>query len=139
MNTGTCEATRQKYYLKPATDEENECFLDEQLKIVDDHESCYETEEDPPPPLPVEQEDNLEPEENEEYIMDTGNVGDTQEENVDGVALTPDNEDANNKSLVVDDDDICEYDVPSPVPSDQEDEDYKPVSEVKAKWESEDN
>ena len=35
--------------------------------------------------------------------MNTGNIGDTQEENVDGGTLTPDNEDANNNSWVVDD------------------------------------
>ena len=90
-----------------------------------------------PPPPPVEQEDNPEQHESEEETMDTGNVHDTQEENVDGGALTPDNEDANNNSLVVDDDDICEDYVPSPVPSDQEDEDYNPDPGVKVKRETE--
>ena len=101
MNTVHCGATRREYYLKPATDNGIESFLDEQLKIID----------------------NPDQHESEEETMDTGNVGDTQEKNVDGGALTPDNEDANNNSLVVDDDDICEDDVPSPVPSDQDDED----------------
>ena len=128
MNTGHCEATRRKYYLTPATDNEieSESFLDEQLEIIDDPESCYVAEDDPPPPPPVEQDDNPEQHESEEETMDTGNVGDTQEENVDGGALTPDNEDANNNSLVVDDNDICE-----------DDEDYKPDPGVKVKWETE--
>ena len=137
MNTGHCEATRRKYYLKPATDNEIESFLDEQLKIIDDPESCYVAEDDPPPPPPVEQEDNPEQHESEEETMDTGNVGDTQEENVDGGALTPDNEDANNNSLVIDEDDMCEDDAPTPIPSDQDDEDYKPDPGVKVKWETE--
>ena len=137
MNTGHCEATRRKYYLKPATDNEIESFLDEQLKIIDDPESCYVAEDDPPPPPPVEQEDNPEQHESEEETMDKGNVGDTQEENVDGGALTPDNEDANNNSLVIDEDDMCEDDAPTPIPSDQDDEDYKPDPGVKVKWETE--
>ena len=122
---------------KKATDNEIESFLDEQLKIIDDPESCYVAEDDPPPPPPVEQEDNPEQHESEEETMDTGNVGDTQEENVDGGALTPDNEDANNNSLVIDEDDMCEDDAPTPIPSDQDDEDYKPDPGVKVKWETE--
>ena len=137
MNTGHCEATRRKYYLKHATDNEIESSLDEQLKIIDDSESCYVAEDVSPHPPPFEQQDNPEPQESGEENMDTGNIGDSQEENIDGGALTPDNEDANNNSLVVDEDDICEGKVASPVPSDQEDEDLKPDSVVKVKWESE--
>ena len=66
MNTGHCEATRRKYYLKPATDNEIESFLVEQLKIIDDPESCYLAEDDPPTPPPVEQQDNPEPQESAE-------------------------------------------------------------------------
>ena len=75
MNTGHSEATLQKYYLKPATDNEIESFLDDQLEIIDDPESCYMAEDEPPPPPPVEQQDNREPQESEEENMDTGNIG----------------------------------------------------------------
>ena len=48
MNTGHCEATRDKYYVQPATDGEIAKLLDNQLDLINDPESCYVTEDDPP-------------------------------------------------------------------------------------------
>ena len=48
MNTGHCEATRDKYYVQPTTDGEIAKLLDNQLDLINDIESCYVTEDDPP-------------------------------------------------------------------------------------------
>ena len=66
-----------------------------------------------------------------------GNIGDRQDENVDGGALTPDKEHANNNFFPGDDDDCCEDDTLTLIPIVQENADYKPVSVVKVKWEPE--
>ena len=52
MNTGHCEATRDKYYVQPATDGEIAKLLDNQLDLINDPESCYGTEDDPPKAVP---------------------------------------------------------------------------------------
>ena len=52
MNTGHCEATRDKYYVQPATDGEIAKLLDNQLDLINDPESCYVTEDDPPKAVP---------------------------------------------------------------------------------------
>ena len=62
---------------------------------------------------------------------------DDNEEHTDGGDLTLTREDANNNSLVEQDEDVREDETPTPVPSDPEDEDYKPVVQVKVKWEPE--
>ena len=51
-NTGHCEATRDKYYVQPATDGEIAKLLDNQLDSINDPESCYVTEDDPPKAVP---------------------------------------------------------------------------------------
>ena len=42
------QATRDKYYVQPATDGEIAKLLDDQLDLINDPESCYVTEDDPP-------------------------------------------------------------------------------------------
>ena len=112
-----------------------EIFKDEQLKIIDDTESCYVAEDDPPTPPQVEEEVYSEPQEKEEVDMDTGNIGDGQEERADGDDLTPAKEDTNNNSYVDHDVEVFEDDAPSPVLSDLCDGDYNPISLVKGKFE----
>ena len=53
LNTGLSEATRNKYYLKPATDEEITKFLDKQLNLIEDPVNCYVADDDRPKPMPV--------------------------------------------------------------------------------------
>ena len=52
LNTGHSEVTRNKYFLKPATVEEITKFLDKKLNLIEDHESCYVADDDPPKPMP---------------------------------------------------------------------------------------
>ena len=68
LNTGHFEATRNKYYLKPATDEEITKFLDKQLNLIEDPENCYVADDDPPKPMPVVED----PQEEVEEQIDAG-------------------------------------------------------------------
>ena len=52
MNTGHFNATRDKYNVQPATDGEIANLLDSQLDLINDPESCYVTENDPPKAVP---------------------------------------------------------------------------------------
>ena len=52
LNTGHSETTRNKYYLKPATDEEVKKFFDKQLNLIEDPVNCYVADHDPPKPMP---------------------------------------------------------------------------------------
>ena len=89
LNTGHFEATRNKYYLKPATNEEITKFLDKQLNLIEDPENCYVADDDPTKPMP-EVED---PQEEMEEQVDGGedeNEERSDKHNHDRDAATPD-------------------------------------------------
>ena len=89
LNTGHSETTRNKYYLKPATDDEIEKFLDKQLNLIDDPENCYVADDEPPKPLPevqddeerVQEESDQEEDENDERCNEEIHGGDAQTPN----------------------------------------------------------
>ena len=131
MNTGHCEATRRKYYLKPATDEEIEKLLDTQLQIIDDPESCYMAEDDTMTQEPKHKQQNFERENDKVDDIAKGEGAQSQEEDMEGDALTPPEEDLNNNSTGDDQDDFSGDGASSKNPSDQEDDDYMPLATFK--------
>ena len=52
LNTRHSEATRNQYYLKPATDEKSLYFLTKKLNLIEDPENCYVADDEPSKPMP---------------------------------------------------------------------------------------
>ena len=73
LNTGHSEATRNKYYLKPATDDEITKFLDKQVKLIEDPENCYVADDDPSKPMP-------EVEDHQEKVLEQVDRGEDENE-----------------------------------------------------------
>ena len=130
LNTGHSEATRNKYYLKPASEDEISKFLDKQLALIEDPENCYVTEDDPPPVMPDVEDSRDDVPEQENPVLEDTSERCTEKEHV-GDAVTPDTphveetEDSD-KENSAEDDESDPNDEPFP-----QEEEYKPLSKRK--------
>ena len=88
MNTGHSKTTRDKFYVKPATDDEIVNFLDIQLSIIEDPEKCYVSPDDPPD-VPKLQEQDQNEEQQADIFGESDHGERWEEEKQERTTLTP--------------------------------------------------